>query len=147
MAYITNEDIALRLGPVAYVQLTDDAGTGSANEEVVDAERAAAEGEVDSYLARRFRVPIDLSRHPELAGLLVAAALDLLEYRLHSRRPPVPDDVRARQRATLGWLSQVASGAVVLPSVVAIAGNDATGVAGATRGDTAVMSRDELEAL
>ncbi|MCB9849133.1 MAG: DUF1320 family protein [Phycisphaerales bacterium] len=147
MAYITTEDIALRLGPSGYVQLTDDAGTGNANEAVVDAERLAAEGEVDSYLARRYRVPIDLSRHGELAGLLAAVALDLAEYRLHARRPPVPADVHERQRAALTWLSRVASGEVVLPSVAQVAGNSATGAVAATIGEAAVLSRDELAGL
>ena len=31
MSYITNDDMELRLGTARYVQLTDDAGTGSAN--------------------------------------------------------------------------------------------------------------------
>ena len=72
MAYISNSDIETRVGPAAYVQLTDDQGTGTANELVVDEARAGAEGEVDAYLARRFAVPIDLGQHPELAGILAS---------------------------------------------------------------------------
>ena len=36
MAYVTNSDIEERLGTAAYVQLTDDAGTGSADTDKVD---------------------------------------------------------------------------------------------------------------
>ena len=43
MAYISNTDIPTRLGSAVYVQLTDDAGTGSANTAVVDEARAGAE--------------------------------------------------------------------------------------------------------
>ena len=66
MAYISNEEIETRLGSSVYVQLTDDAGTGSADEAVVDEARAGAEGEVDAYLARRFAVPIDLAALPHV---------------------------------------------------------------------------------
>ncbi|HUX30626.1 MAG TPA: phage protein Gp36 family protein [Thiobacillus sp.] len=52
MSYVTNADIEKRVGPAAYVQLTDDEDTGSANEDRVDEARLAAEGGVNSYLAR-----------------------------------------------------------------------------------------------
>jgi len=147
MAYITNSDIERRLGSAAYVQLTDDAGTGSADETVVDAARVAAEGEVDSYLARRHRVPIDVDSNAELAGLLSAATLDVVAFALHGRRPPIPEDVALRYRAVLSWLARVAEGAVVLPAAAPLAGNPATGISATAVGDEAVNSRSELEGL
>ena len=147
MAYLTNSDIEQRLGSAAYIQLTDDAGTGSANEAVVDAARVAAEGEVDSYFARRHRVPIDLNAHPELSGVLAAVTLDIAEYRLNARRPPVPEDVTSRYQAALIWLAQVAAGQVVLPSVAVLPGNDATGLRAASTGDRAILSRATMEGI
>ena len=67
MAYVTNEDIEQRLGSNAYVQLTDDDGDSVADVAVVDEARLGGEGEVDSYLARRFQVPIDLTTNPATA--------------------------------------------------------------------------------
>ena len=61
MSYLANSDIEKRLGAAAYVQLTDDEGTGSANQDRVDEARLGAEGEANSYLARRYAVPVDLS--------------------------------------------------------------------------------------
>ena len=61
MAYATNADVLNRLGDALYVQLTDDAGTGSADEAKVTATREEAEAQVDSYLGRRYAVPIDTS--------------------------------------------------------------------------------------
>ena len=87
MAYVTSEQIETRLGSVPFVQLTDDAGSGSPDLAVVDAARQAAEGEADSYLARRYAVPIDVNAHGELSALLTGVVLDLVEYRLHARRP------------------------------------------------------------
>ena len=147
MGYISNSDIELRLGSTAYVQLTDDEGTGSANTEVVAEARLGAEGEVNSYLARRHRVPIDLSRYPELAALLATATLDVVEYRLHARRPPVPDDVGARYRGVLDWLAQVAGGQASLPAATPLPANDAGGLVAQSTGNAAVLSREELESL
>ena len=90
MAYVTNADIQGRLGNDTYIQLTDDDQDGSADVGVVDEARLAAEGEVNSYLARRYGVPIDLTTHADLADLLASITLDLVEFRLRARRPPVP---------------------------------------------------------
>lgn len=142
MAYITNADIQTRLGNATYVQLSDDNGDGSAETAVVDEARIAAEGEVDSYLAVRHAVPVDGTVHPELAGLLKAAALDLAEYRLRLRRPPLSEDARRRHDQTVEWLRRIADGTVALPSLVAPAGRGP--MAQATGADR-VLSRAELE--
>ena len=67
MAYISNADLQERLGASAYVQLADDNGDGAADVGVVDEVRLAAEGEVNSHLARRYATPIDLALHADLA--------------------------------------------------------------------------------
>ncbi len=87
MPYVTNADIEERLGTLAYVQLTDDTGSGAADLDKVNEARLGAEGEVDSYLAARYAVPVDLVAHPELSAVLRTFVLDLVEYRLRNRRP------------------------------------------------------------
>lgn len=144
MSYISNSDIETRLGSAVYVQLTDDAGTGSANEAVVDEARAGAEGEVDAYLARRYTVPIDLSRHPELGGILKSIALDLAEYRLRLRRPPVSDEAAARRNQAVTWLEKVAAGEVDLPAKSEPAPSAGAALKGRTVGSERVLNRDEL---
>ncbi len=146
MSYVTDDDIARRLGPAAYVQLTDDAGAGEADSAVVAEARQGAEGEVNSYLARRYRVPIE-SAGGEVGAVLATVTLDVIEYRLHARRPPVPDDITARYRAALSWLAAVASSEVVLPSAAALPGNPATGTVAVASGNPAVLSREELKDL
>ena len=71
MSYITNTDIQTRLGTTLYVQLADDTGSGSADPNIVNEARLGAEGEANSYLARRYAVPVNLTAHPELTELLV----------------------------------------------------------------------------
>ncbi len=147
MGYISNADIEERLGTASYVQLTDDTGTGEADADKVDEARLGAEGEVDSYLARRYAVPIDVTSHPELAGLLRSIALDLAEFRLHCRRPPVSEDVLRKRDATISWLSQVARGAIVLPSASALPANEAEGFRAAVAGRRRVLTDDEMQTL
>ena len=144
MAYITNADIEQRLGSDTYVQLADDDGDGTADVGVVNEARTGAEGEVDSYLARRFQLPIDLAAHADIAGVLASFALDLVEYRLRLRRPPVPKDAVNRHSRAIEWLKRVADGTIDLPSATGLAANTARGPVAETTGNERVLSRDEL---
>ena len=144
MSYITNSDVQLRMGTASYIQLTDDTGSGSADTNIVDEARQGAEGEVDSYLSRRYAVPIDLVTHPQVAAVLKSASLDLVEYRLHARRRDVPAGVVSKRDAALAWLRRVAGGETALPSVLPIAPNAAAGLRTASTGDDRLLSRDEL---
>ena len=147
MAYVTNNDIEERLGTAAYIQLTDDTGTGSADIDKVDEARLGAEGEVNSYLGRRYAVPIDLAAHAEVADVLKSFVLDLVEYRLHSRRPPVPSAVSSKRNQAIAWLDRVAGAEVVLPSVEPLAENPAKGLAAETLSNERFFTRDELDNL
>ncbi len=145
MAYITNSDIELRLGSAAIVQLADDDGNGVADVAVVDEARRGAQGEVDSYLARRFAVPIDLGLHPAVAGVLKSFALDLAEYRLRSRRPPIPSDAIERHAKALAWLGRVATGEVELPLATDAAPRATGGDGAVVTGGERILTDDELD--
>ncbi|MFQ6048083.1 MAG: gp436 family protein [Phycisphaerae bacterium] len=147
MSYITNSDIEQRLGTSSYIQLTDDEGTGSANEARVDEARLGAEGEANSYLARRYAVPVDLSAHAELQAVLKSFVLDLAEYRLHARRPPIPSDVVRRREQAVTWLRRVAAGQVHLPAETPVDENPAIGQIGQVTGQKRLFDRDELRGL
>ena len=142
MGYITNAEIERRLGSLAYVQLTDDAGAGVADTALVDEARLGAEGEVNSYLARRVGVPVDLSRYAASADAIRSAAIDLAAYRLHLRRPPAPADIVRRRREAVAWLESVAGGAVFLESAA-----ESTTADGMVSGPSRVMTRDSLDNL
>ncbi|MEE9296420.1 MAG: DUF1320 domain-containing protein [Phycisphaerae bacterium] len=147
MSYISNSDIELRLGTARYTQLTDDTGSGTPDTDVADEARQGAEGEVDSYLAQRYRVPIDLVVHEEAASVLKSVSLDLVEYRLHARRRAVPVEVINKRDAALSWLQRVAGGEASLPAVTPIEPNPALGLRAATTGEERTFSRDELQGL
>ena len=147
MAYATNADVEERLGSTLYVQLTDDAGTGSADEDKVTESRQAAEAEIDSYVGRRYAVPVDTTGQDELTAMLKSVTLDLAEHRLHARRPPIPEAIRQKRTWAVQWLGRVASGEVVLPATIELAGSGTGGVVGEVTGPERVMSRDELSDL
>ena len=144
MGYITNADIEERVGSVALVQLADDDGNGVADAGVVDEARLGAEGEVNSYLGRRYSVPIDLTIHPDLADVLASFTLDLAEYRLRLRRPPVSEDAKRRSDQAIEWLTRVADGRIELPSSVGVAASSARGTIATTTGEKRLLTRDEL---
>ncbi|MFO0972764.1 MAG: phage protein Gp36 family protein [Phycisphaerae bacterium] len=145
MAYVTADEIASRLGPVAYVQLTDDSGSGTPDLVVVEEARAAAEGEVDAYLARRWAVPLELSGLGGAAGLIRGWVLDVVEYRLHARRPPVPADVIRKHDAAVSALQRLVSGGMALPTNVGVAANAAAAPVAEVTGPARMFSRESLE--
>lgn len=147
MAYVTNTDIEERLGTATYIQLTDDDNTGVADTDKVDEARLGAEGEVDSYLARRTAVPVDLVCCPELAAVLRSVVLDLVAYRLHGRRPPVADDIVRRRGEAIGWLERVADGRIALPAAHEPPANAATGLAAVATGAPRRATRETLRDL
>ena len=144
MGYITHADVEERLWPSTYVQLTDDTGGGVADPDKVDEAPPAAEGEVNSHLALRTAVPVDLGRWPELAGVLKGVVLDLVEYRLRGRRPPVPTNVTRRRDEAVRWLGQVARGEAALPASAEMAGKPARGGRAMVSGPDGALTRETL---
>ncbi|MEK6674833.1 MAG: phage protein Gp36 family protein [Planctomycetota bacterium] len=144
MAYITNTDIDKRLGTATYLQLSDDNNDGVADAAVVDEARLGAEGEVDSYFARRFQTPIAVSQEPQLAALIKSIVLDLVEVRLRSRRPPVSTNALQQAERARDWLRRVASGAIELPLIGEVATQASRGPIADVVGSAKVLSRDEL---
>ena len=144
MSYTTNTDIQTRLGSALYIQLTDDSGTGSADSAKADDARIAAESEIDSYLATRFRVPLDLSTEPDVQSAIKSAVIDLAIYRLHCRKPPVPADVTRRRIEAIDWLQRIADGDIQLPATLPPADNTALGTLASTSSGARQFTRDTL---
>lgn len=147
MSYVTNADIESRLGTEAYIALTDDAGNGTADPARINEARMGAEGEANSYLATRYKTPVDVSSEPEVESVLRCFVLDLVAYRLHSRRPPVPEDIVRRREEAVTWLSRVASGVVQLPAIMAPAQASSLGIVGERTPPSRRMTRKTLENL
>ncbi len=147
MSYVTNSDIESWMGTDAYIELTDDTGAGSANTTRVNEARLGAEGEANSYLATRYKVPVNVGAESEVQAVLRAFILDLVSYRLHSRRPPVPADIIRRREEAVTWFSRVASGIVQLPSAALVPSNTALGDLAVVSQASRIMTRESIEDL
>ncbi len=119
MAYVTTDQLSQRLGSTVYARLTDRVNGTTASSTVAQQIVAEAEAEANSYLARRYQTPIDLTAHPELTDVLEARVLDLAEYSAWKGSPFVsdpPQRVHSLYAAALRWLEEVARGGLVLPA-------------------------------
>jgi phage gp36-like protein len=119
MAYITTSDLSQRLGTTLYARLTDRVNGASANSTVAQQIVDEAEALANSYLARRYQTPVDLTAHPELAKALAGRVLDLAEAAAWRSSPFVsgpPQRVTQLHAAALLWFEEVAVGRVLLPA-------------------------------
>ena len=148
MAYITTTQLQARLGSGLYARLTDRANGNSANSTVAQQIVSEAEAVANSYLAKRYATPIDLTAHPELADLLVARVLDLAEFMAWRDSPFVtglPARVNTMHESAVKWLSSIAAGTIDLPASTPpaerTARDDGPQFTDVERG----LSRDELD--
>ena len=75
---------------VAY--LTDTSDSGVPDEDVLEEVITAAESELNSYLARKYLIPIDTSSDSGLRYNLRSWTLDLAVAKLHGRNNYIPPD-------------------------------------------------------
>jgi phage gp36-like protein len=101
--------------------LTDTlAETGAPDETVLAEVIADAEGEIDSYLAVRYLVPVVVSGHTVLANRLNSLALDIAVVNLLERGHQVSEaQQRRRDRATT-YLEKLSVGELLLPSATTL---------------------------
>lgn len=108
MPYATTADLIATLGAKRYAELTDPTYWNADNptfDRGADAlERASAE--IDSYLSRRYALPLG-----QVPAVLKVLACDIAFCRLWETPP---DDVTARYDKAVKWLEGVADGVIGL---------------------------------
>lgn len=109
MAYVTNQNLIDRVGTTKAAELTADSGS-TPDQTVLTGVVAAAEGEVNRYLARRRAVPVVVTGDTTLAEMLRELTLDVAQYRLALRRPPVPEQIQKLYEQVIAWLETYAKG-------------------------------------
>ncbi|WP_243092581.1 gp436 family protein [Thermus hydrothermalis] len=142
---ITLEDLRHALPEDVLLQLVDEEGAGALTPEGEARAQAAlreAWGEVESYLAQRYALPL-----PALPEVLRAKAVDIAVYRLMMRRgirPGTADEaVIGRYRDAVAFLKDVALGRASLP--LPPAGEPVRPRGGASLRGKRVFSRESLE--
>lgn len=112
MAYCTTADLIAEFGEQSLIDLTDRADPPAGVVDAVTLGRAiaAADAEIDGYLATRYLVPI-----APVPVRLVGVACDIVRYRLHADRVTDDSPVLRRYRDAVAWLKDLAAGRAVLP--------------------------------
>lgn len=105
MTYAVQADMVTALGSNELVQLTDraDPATGLIDAAVLTRALEAADGEINSYLAARYTLPL-----ASVPVILRDCAIDIARYRLHDRG--LPDLVADNYKHRIAWLRDVAAG-------------------------------------
>jgi phage gp36-like protein len=143
--YCTNADVESRMTADLLAKLTDQTPYDSAD---VNDVRAQAHSEVNSYLAARYAVPVSVTAHPELAGVLQTAELDLVEYVLWKRKGQmVPPRIDRQYDRRVAWLTRIASGQAELPAAGSLEVSTSSGLVAETSGNPRVFDRDDLDGL
>lgn len=105
MTYCTTQDLIDRFGETELVQLTDRNGDGAIDQEVVDRAITDAAGEIDGYLASRYRVPLDT-----VPVVVRKVACNLAYYSLHARIGVVPETVKTLHEDAVRLLRAISRG-------------------------------------
>ena len=108
MAYCTLDDLKMLISETELAQLTSEAGE-EPDPEVAAWAMAQASGEIDSYLAVRYSLPLS-----EVPPQVQTLAADMAIYHLYTRRSVAPRARRQKYEAAVAFLKEVAAGRAVV---------------------------------
>jgi phage gp36-like protein len=94
--------------------LTDNEESGTPDATVLAEVLDDAEGEIDSYAAVKYLVPLDVT-DARAAARLKSVALDLAVWRLHVRSGSVSEVKQRSRDDAVEWLKMLAKGEVQVP--------------------------------
>jgi phage gp36-like protein len=137
MAYSVLEDLLKMIPEEELAQITTESGDDPDPTIVAEA-ISQADAEIDSYLGRRYQVPLS-----PVPPRVKALSVDLAIYHLYSRRSVAPPVRRQNYEAAVAFLKQVAAG----QAVVEVSGGEPPGVnrdVGELTSATRVFRRDTL---
>lgn len=131
MAYCTQADLLMQISENDLIQLTDDAGAGAVDTDVVDRAIADADAEIDAYCGGRYEVPF-----ATVPAVVRKTAVDIVLYNLCGRQPLGDMDERTRRyEAALRLLREVARGTASLGAGAPSTDDDTGPEATTARGD------------
>ncbi|EFL52023.1 protein of unknown function DUF1320 [Solidesulfovibrio fructosivorans JJ]] len=109
--YASLDDMTAAFGTDELLAITDRDNTGAVDAALAENALARAASEADSYLARRYAVPVADPVPP----VLTAAVCDIARYRLTGGLASETDTILERYRQALEWLTRVAEDKADLP--------------------------------
>jgi len=114
--YATSAEVKARFDNDAELAaLTDNEENGVADEAVITEVLDDAEGEVDSYVGVRYKIPYDTTKSAVVKARLKSVTLDLAVWRLLIRGDVISDPKQQSRDMAIEYLKALAVGDVVLP--------------------------------
>jgi phage gp36-like protein len=136
MAYCSQDDLVKMISLTELAELT--AESGNEPDAVVVAEAIVkAAGEIDSYLAMRYVLPL-AATPPQVQSL----AVDMALYHLYSRRSVAPKVRQQKYDAAVAFLKEVAAGQALVEGAGEPSGDNRE--VGEFSGASRVLGRDGL---
>lgn len=108
--YATLEDMRGLYGEAEIIALSDRAGVGTADEALITDALTRAGSEADSYLSRRYSLPL-----AEVPPVLKTVVCDIARHLLTGGPTSETDPIEERYKRAVAWLSDVAAGQADLP--------------------------------
>lgn len=109
MAYSSLTDILAQIDEQVLIQLTDDEGAGAVHQGRVSTAISEADGEIDSYLARRYTLPL-----ASTPAVIKKLSVDIAIWNLFSRRGKEDPVRQKRYDAAIKLLGAIADGKATL---------------------------------
>jgi phage gp36-like protein len=110
MSYCTQDDLLEQISEAELIELTDDAGSGEVDADVVTRAIADADATIDAHCQGRYSVPLS-----PVPAMIRAVSVDMAIYNLLSRKnEEVPKSRDDRNRNAIRFLERVADGKIQL---------------------------------
>lgn len=122
MAYATVQDLIARYGQVELIRLTtpDDQEMDGVNADVANAALDDASAEIDTYVGRRYRVPMDVA-----PAIILARCCAIARYRLSTGGQKNPtEEMRRQYDDAIAFLRDISLGKAVLELDEVAAGDE-----------------------
>lgn len=144
MAYSDLAALQQRMPAQTLINLTDDAGAGAVDEDVVDRVIADADAEIDSYIAGRYAVPVD-----PVPAMLRLLSLNISVEILYGRRPDLdlPEAVKTAAKNARALLARIAAKDAHLPGVAEADKSGSAAAGGVFSGNGRLFTRESLKGM
>ena len=146
MPYATAQDLITRLGDREATAISDRAGTGQPDLEVLSAALAGAEDEVNSYVGRRYLLPLTSAT----TGLAVSPltlqrlTIDIARYRQTGTEIMETEAIRNRFLDAVRVLEKISRGEISLGELVLASAGGPAAVSGNTSVRTSIKAFGDL---
>lgn len=123
-SYATTAELENRYeSAVAAAHITDNADAGTPDTTVLQEVLDDAEGQINSHLAGKYLVPVDVTLDAALDAFLRNITLDIAMWQLATVRQGFrSDSLQAVYEARMVWLEKVAEGKLHLPTALVLTG-------------------------